>query len=335
MSKTILDSATKATVFFYREADKIDWHQLDKMGYNPTQSLSADLTRMGLVHPLANLGLAPEDTVLETFDGGYLTALRIDKSVVTVAAIRQAANAEIASRLEELGEDEDLGRDERAAILAAMHAKLVEVAPEVSKYVPVLIDTDSKRIIILETTPKVTNAVTIRINNMFAGNIEVIPWASLATKADITSIGATIQSKLQLFVTEDDAQEALFETCSNLSFGTGVKLTRLDDHQGNDVTLPQFDLGDTAMQGFVERAHYVDHLGLYLTHGTSDIEFQINQKLQFKKLGLGMTIDANLSEDDVIDVTAEIRATSILMKDSLLQMVNNVSNFLGILPELD
>lgn len=335
MSQTILDSANKASIFHYRETGKINWSDLSKIAYNPEQTLNAELCRMGLVHPLANLGLAPEDTVLEEFQGGFITALRIDKSVVTMAAIRQAANAEIANRLEGLPEDQGLSRDERTAILAAMQSKLIEVAPEVSKYVPVLIDTVQSRIFIFDNAPKVTNAVTLRFSNMFAGNIDIIPWSHLAAKADISNIGAELLKKLQLFLSSDDAQDTLFEECQPLSFGMGVKLTRLDDTAGNDANLPQFDLGDESMTNFVERATYVDRLGFYLTDGSSDIEFQLNSKLQFLKLGLRSSIESNLSEDDQADVTAEIRATAMLMVDSINVMVNNLSNFLGIRPELE
>lgn len=339
MPRTIIDSgAKKATVYHFRLTKDVDWDALSKLAYNPEQSLNADLARMGLVHPLSDLGLEEEDTVLETFQGGYLTALRIDKSVVTNTAIRQAVAVEINARLEGLDDSEALSRAERGAIAEAIRGKLLDAAPLVSKYVPIIIDTARNRVIIFDTSEKIIDAVLTRLNNAFAGVIALFGLTQLAVKASIPNIGIKLLDILTiLHQSDDDVTDELFAGAPRLSFGTGVKLAKLDDTAGNHANLPGVDVTDDYITPLLERATFVDRLGLFLPHGQTDVEFQINAQLQFTKLGLANLVAEGLDNSDIDfdDVVAQVRATAMLLTDAVNTMTDAVSGFLGLPITLD
>lgn len=337
MPKTILDSnAKKATVYPYRLTGDVDWEDLSKVEYNPALSLNADLSRMGLVHPLTPTGNAPEETVLEAFDGGYITALRVDKSVVTATAIRQAIAIEIANRLEGLPDDQGLGKQEKMAIGDAIRGKLLSASPEVTKYVPILIDTNHQRVVIFDTSEKLVGVVLSYFNNVFAGNITLHALPQLAVKAGIPNVGVKLLEILQ-YLHEGEGEnitDHLFRNAPRMSFGTGLKLSKLDGESGNTANLPGFDLTDDSLAPMLERASFVDRLGLFLAHQQSDIEFQINASLQFTKLGLaGMLADGQTDDQEDHDIVSQLRATAMLLADGLDGLVTGVSGFLE-LPEV-
>lgn len=337
MPKTILDShAKKASVYPYRLTGKVDWEDLAKVAHNPALSLNADLSRMGLVHPLTPNGSAPEEAVVEAFDGGYVTALRVDKSVVTATAIRQAIAIEIANRLEGLPDDQGLGRQEKAAIAEAIRGQLLSASPEVTKYVPILIDTVHQRVVVFDTSEKLVNVVLHYFNNVFAGNISLHGLPQLAVKAGIPNTGVKLLEILQeLHAGEgENITDYLFRNAPGMSFGTGIKLSKLDGESGNTANLPGFDLTDESLLPMLERASFVDRLGLFLAHHQSDIEFQINASLQFTKMGLnGLLADGQTDDQDEHDIAAQLRATAILLADALHHLTTGLTGFLG-LPEV-
>lgn len=338
MAKTLLDkSAKKASVYHLRLAGNVDWETLSKLAYNPEQSLSEDLSRVGLVHPLSDLDQAPEDTVLEKFEGGLITALRIDKSVVTTTAIKQAAAVAIRNRLEELPDHEQLGKNEREAIAIAVRGKLLDAAPLVTKYVPVIIDTQGNRLIIFDTGEKVINHIVLRLNNAFAGNISIVGLTQVAAKASIPNIGIKLLESLRTLHDSGspDVTDVIFESAPSLSFGTGVKLAKLDDTAGNHVNLPGFDLTDETIQPMLERATFVDWIGLFMANSRTDIEFKLNSQLQFTKLGLNQLVADGLDPDATGDIVAQLRGTAILLVDSINDMVDEVSRFMKMPLSLD
>ncbi|MCP4528612.1 MAG: recombination-associated protein RdgC [Aestuariibacter sp.] len=331
--KNILDAnAKKATLFHIRTAKDIDWSQLNAMAYNPEQALDVNNKRIGFVHPLETLEIAPEGEIFEQYEGGLIGALRTDKSVVTSTAIKQAAAVQIKQRLEELPEDARLSKEERESITIAVRQKLLKDSTEVSSYVPFIIDEKNSRLIIFSTTSDILEAVKVRLNNMFAGDLELIDYSSFAVKAEINNIAAKFLSKLQTYHTAHaaDAHDMVFEGCDGLSFGTGVKLSSFDDTSGNDGGFPSIDVTDERLLQLIESATGIEKIGLFLVHSTSDIDFTLNSKLQFDKLGLDSVLIHGLQEDDLQDPTGEIRATAQILADCVDIMQKNVTNWLGM-----
>lgn len=331
--KNILDTgAKKATLFHIRATKDIDWNKLKPMAYNPEQALDADNKRMGFVHPLANLEIAPEDEIFETYEGGLIGTLRTDKSIVTPAAIKHAAAIRIKEKLEELPEDARMSKEERESITIAVRSHLLKDAAEVPSYTPFIIDEANSRLIIFTTSADVVAAIQLRLNNMFAGDIELVDYASFALKADIQNISAKFLEKLQNFHMAHvaDAHEITFEKCEDLSFGMGIKLTSFDDTSGNNGGFPSIDVTDERLRDLIDSAKGIDKLGFFLINTVGDIEFTLNSKLQYDKLGLGGLLVNGLQEDDLQDPTGEIRATAQLITDTINNMQKNVMNWLGM-----
>lgn len=331
--RNILDTnAKKATLFHIRLTKEIDWTKLSAMSFDPEQALDATNKRVGFVHPLANLEIAPEGEIFEKYQGGLIGALRTDKSIVTPAAIKQAAAVRIKERLAELPEDARLSKEERESITLAVRSHLLKDAAEVSGYTPFIIDEINARLIIFSTSADAIAAINLRINNMFAGDIELVDYASFALKADILNISGKFLSKLQGYHNAHvaDAQEITFEGCESLSFGMGIKLTSFDDTSGNNGGFPSIDVTDERLRELIDSANGIEKLGFFLVDSTHDIEFTLNSKLQYEKLGLEAVLINGLQEDDLQDPTGEIRATAQIVADTLNTMQKNVIIWLGM-----
>ncbi|MDK1290104.1 hypothetical protein [Pseudoalteromonas umbrosa] len=331
--KNILDQAAKkATLFHIRTTENITWEKLNSMAYQPDTALDGSNKRMGLVHPLSTLDIAPEADVLEKFDGGFIGTLRIDSSVITATAIKQAAAVRIKEKSNQLPPGVKLSKEERESITMAVRMQLLKGAAEVTTHVPFIIDLANSRLIIFSTKPDVLNAITLRINNMFSAELELLEYSSFAVKADILNISAKLLEKLKLYHESHvaDAQEVTFNHCPDLSFGMGMKLISLDDTSGNHGNFPSIDVTDDSLGNLITRATGIEKLGLFLVHNTCDLEFTINSKLQFEKLGLASVLLNGVQSDDQQDPTGEIRATAQIIADTVNFMQKNVINWLGM-----